>query len=133
MKTLILCIVSLYYTVTIRYLNNLQNQTSVIQLGWIIMLQKFNFLLKHKSRVQNKVMDALCRTLTLRPVLRVEVTGFDLLKRIYEFDENFGLTIQRLHIQIGSFPKGISYATPDVTKAFEFCMVKVWELIWVGE
>jgi len=43
---------------------------------WITFLQKFNFSLKHKVGVQNKVVNALSRQVSLLITFRSEIMGF---------------------------------------------------------
>ena len=58
---------------------------------WIEFLhtQKFPFVLKHKSKEQNKVADALSRRSALLTILNAETIGFEHLKDLYEDDEDF--------------------------------------------
>lgn len=52
-------------------------------------MQKFTFVLKHKSRRQNKVVDTLSWQATLLVTLVNEVTSFQCLKKLYIKDDNF--------------------------------------------
>jgi hypothetical protein len=45
--------------------------------------------LKYKSGIENKVVDALSRRVTLLSVMSVEVIGFDRLKEEYESCSEF--------------------------------------------
>ena len=56
---------------------------------WVEYLQSFTFLIKHKSRVTNKVDDALSRRHSLLTEMKVEVLGFDEMKELYDADPDF--------------------------------------------
>lgn len=57
---------------------------------WSEFLSPFHFVLKHKSEKQNKVADALSRRHALLSTLQVKVIGFEVLKDLYEDDEDLG-------------------------------------------
>jgi len=50
---------------------------------WIKYISEYSFVLKHKSRVESKVVDALSRTRYLPHTMQVEVLDFDKLKGAY--------------------------------------------------
>ena len=56
---------------------------------WVEYLQSFTFVIKHKSGVTNKVVDALSRKRSLLTEMKVEVLGFDEMKVLYDINPNF--------------------------------------------
>lgn len=56
----------------------------------VFYLQKFDFIIKHRSGQTNNVADALSRRRTIMTVLRTTVTAFDTIKDTYKEDEDFG-------------------------------------------
>ena len=55
---------------------------------WVEFLQVYNFTIKHKAGVQNVVADALSRKYTLLSSMQVKVVGFEILKDLYENDDD---------------------------------------------
>jgi hypothetical protein len=53
-------------------------------------LQQFEFVIRHKSGKENKVVDALSRRPHLLHMFSANVAGFDSLKTEYANDEDFG-------------------------------------------
>ncbi|GJU47931.1 ribonuclease H-like domain-containing protein [Tanacetum coccineum] len=67
---------SLYYFHTQRHLNK-------IHARWTSFLEKFYYVIKHKSGASNKVADALSRKTTLLVTISNEVVGSDSIKELY--------------------------------------------------
>ena len=57
---------------------------------WVEFLQSYNFTIKHKAGVHNVVVDALSRRYALVTSMQVQVVGFNVLKELYEEDDDFG-------------------------------------------
>lgn len=57
---------------------------------WAAYLERFNYLMVHKSGVTNKVADALSRRACLLTSFEAELPGMDQIKELYEEDEDFG-------------------------------------------
>nr|GEV95420.1 pentatricopeptide repeat-containing protein [Tanacetum cinerariifolium] len=57
---------------------------------WASFLEKFNYVIKHKSGASNKVADAVSRNTTLLVTISNEVVGFNSIKELYASDADFG-------------------------------------------
>ncbi|KAL5547313.1 hypothetical protein UlMin_007000 [Ulmus minor] len=88
---------------------------------WIMFLQRFSYVFKHKPGSNNQVADALSRRPSLLYVMHFEVVGFDNLQEEYVFDHDFGLIWEKCshkenaspyHIQQGFLFKGAQLYIP---------------------
>ena len=76
--------------------------------GWSTSKQK-NFIIKHKKRVANKVVDALSkRSLTIQET-RLESMGINAINDMYEGDEDFSKAFQVCKEMIGSYHSDFVY------------------------
>ena len=83
------------YHIVLKYLNT-QKKLNTRHAKWVSFLQGYNFVLKHKSRKQNQVADALSRRVVLLNIMEIEMVGFDAIKDLYESDSDFWEVIDRL-------------------------------------
>ncbi|KAJ4722861.1 RNA-directed DNA polymerase [Melia azedarach] len=72
----------------LKYINS-QHYLNKVHARWVSFMQKFTFILNHKSGQQNKVVDALSRRATLLVTLSNEIIGFEVVKEQYATDEDF--------------------------------------------
>ncbi|KAI0495115.1 hypothetical protein KFK09_025262 [Dendrobium nobile] len=68
---------------------NKQKHINRMHARWILFLQRFSFVLKHKSGPQNVVADALSRRHLLITQLQTELIGLECLKELYSTDPEF--------------------------------------------
>ena len=82
---------------------------------WIVFLQNFSYVFKHKAGSNNQVADALIRRPSLMSVMHFEVVGFENLHEEYVSDQDFRLIWEKCsnkenvapyHIQRGFLFKG---------------------------
>ena len=57
--------------------------------GHASYFEQLNFVISHKSGVDNKVPDTLSQRISLLVTLQSEIIGFDFLKELYEKNEDF--------------------------------------------
>jgi len=72
----------------LKYING-QHKLNTRHAKWVEFLQSYTFHIKHKPGVQNKVADALSRRYSLLNTLQVKIIGFDVVKELFESDEDF--------------------------------------------
>jgi len=58
---------------------------------WATYLERFNYIIVHKSGITNRVVDALSRRATLIVMFSNEILGFEQLKELYEHDADIGV------------------------------------------
>ncbi|PKU81321.1 RNA-directed DNA polymerase [Dendrobium catenatum] len=73
---------------TLQFINK-QKHINRMHARWILFLQRFLFVLKHKSGKQNVVADALSRRTLLLTQLQTEITVLECLKELYPTDTDF--------------------------------------------
>ena len=77
-------------------LKHLHQQDKVLprHARWVAYLERFTFVVKHKSGVINRVADALSRRNSLLVSMRVEIPGFDSFKELLITDPYFSIVLQ---------------------------------------
>ena len=50
---------------------------------WVLFLQQYTFILKHKFGKQNKVVNALSRRVLVLTIVENEVVGFEKIRSMY--------------------------------------------------
>ncbi|KAI0520448.1 hypothetical protein KFK09_007923 [Dendrobium nobile] len=68
---------------------NSQKTMNKMHARWLSFLQRFSFVLKHKSGTQNRVADALSRRTALLTRLQVDTPGLEALQDLYPTDPDF--------------------------------------------
>ena len=66
-----------------------QPKLNLKHVKWVEFLQSFTFVLKHISGQSNIVADALSRGLLIMQENRIQVSGFEHLRDLYEIDIDF--------------------------------------------
>ncbi|GKD97443.1 putative nucleotidyltransferase, ribonuclease H [Tanacetum coccineum] len=64
---------------------------------WLAFLEKFTFVVKHKTGVSNRVVDALSRRSGLLVTMRVDVPGLDVIRDMVAVDPYFLVVLQGVH------------------------------------
>ncbi|CAL9007289.1 unnamed protein product [Prunus brigantina] len=111
----------------LRFING-QHKLNRRHARWVEELQEYNFVIKHKAGIHNKVADALSRKVALLSVMQIRVEGFEQLQESYKGDKEFGEiwsecvqsnSVQDYHIQDGYLFKGSKLCIPD-------CSLRLW-------
>ena len=63
---------------------------------WVSFLQEYSFVIRHKSGVENKAADALSQVVYILSSMAIQVVGFDLLKRDYNYCKDFSIIYDAL-------------------------------------
>ena len=66
-----------------------QDKVSARHANWVAYLQRFTFVVKHKSGVTNRVADVLSRRKNLLTQMSIEVLGFESFIELFETDHIF--------------------------------------------
>ncbi|GJS98234.1 putative nucleotidyltransferase, ribonuclease H [Tanacetum coccineum] len=61
---------------------------------WLAFLEKFTFVVKHKTSVSNRVVDALSRRSGLLVTMHVDVPGLDVIRDMVTVDPYFSVVLQ---------------------------------------
>ncbi|KAJ9552872.1 hypothetical protein OSB04_016917 [Centaurea solstitialis] len=105
---------------SLRHLHS-QDKVSHKHGRWIAFLEKFTFVVKHKSGASNRVADALSRQSNMLVSMRVTVPGFDTLMEQLTVDPYFSVVLQDVQsgqnsdflIHDGFLFKGNQLCIPD--------------------
>ncbi|PKU74317.1 hypothetical protein MA16_Dca003520 [Dendrobium catenatum] len=68
---------------------NSQKTMNKMHARWLTFLQRFSFVLKHKSGAQNRVADALSRRTALLTKLQLEAPDLSSIQELYATDDDF--------------------------------------------
>ncbi|GJU49514.1 putative reverse transcriptase domain-containing protein, partial [Tanacetum coccineum] len=79
-----------------------QDKVSHKHRRWLAFLEKFTFVIKHKTDVSNRVSDALSRRSNLLVSMQVDVPGLDVIREQLTLDPYFSNVLQR--VQSGQKP-----------------------------
>jgi hypothetical protein len=93
-------------------LKHFRNQKHVDRMlpRWAAYLERFNYLIIHKSGATNRVVDALSWRACLLTSFEAELPGMEQIKDLYENDDDFG-QVWLKHLQ--GQPLGEEYAIHD--------------------
>ncbi|GJS50369.1 putative nucleotidyltransferase, ribonuclease H [Tanacetum coccineum] len=69
---------------------------------WLVFLEKFTFVVKHKTGVSNRAADALSRRSNLLISMQVDVPGLDVIREQFTMDPYFSNVLQG--VQLGQKP-----------------------------
>ena len=72
-----------------KYLSTQKQNRSDMHARWSACIEKFPYKLVHKSRQQNRVVDALSRGVTLMRTLSLQIVGVETLEELYVDDDDF--------------------------------------------
>ena len=78
---------------SLRHLHK-QDKVSSRHARWVAYLERFTYVVKHKSGVANHVVDALSRIHYLLVNMRVEVPGFETFHDLLDTDPYFSVVLQ---------------------------------------
>jgi len=67
----------------------IQKRTNKIHVKWVSYFEQINFVIRHKSELDNKVPDVLSQRVSLLISLQSEIISFEFMNELYEEDEDF--------------------------------------------
>ena len=73
-----------------------QDKVSARHANWVAYLQRFTFMVKHKSGVTNRVADALSIRKNMLTQMSIEVPGFDSFIELFEIDPYFSAIMAKV-------------------------------------
>ncbi|GKC98435.1 putative nucleotidyltransferase, ribonuclease H [Tanacetum coccineum] len=79
-----------------------QDKVSHKHVRWLAFLEKFTFVVKHKTGVSNRASDALSRRSSLLVTMQVDVSGLDVIRDMVAMDPYFFVVLQG--VQAGEKP-----------------------------
>ncbi|GJY82552.1 putative nucleotidyltransferase, ribonuclease H [Tanacetum coccineum] len=79
-----------------------QDKVSHNHVRWLAFLEKFTFVVKHKTGVSNRATDALSRRSSLLVTMQVDVSGLDVIRNMVVVDPYFFVVLQG--VQAGEKP-----------------------------
>ncbi|KAI0509958.1 hypothetical protein KFK09_010558 [Dendrobium nobile] len=101
---------------------NSQKTVHKMHARWTTFLQRFSFVLKHKSGVQNRVADALSRRAALVLRLQTELQGLQSIQDMYETDKDFAIPWAELSKHSAASFQDYSIAHDYLFKAGLLCI-----------
>ncbi|GJW19099.1 putative nucleotidyltransferase, ribonuclease H [Tanacetum coccineum] len=94
---------------------------------WLAFLEKFTFVVKHKTSVSNRATDALSRRSGLLVTMQVDVPGLDVIRNMVAVDPYFSVVLQGVQagekldffLHNGFLFKGNQLCIPDSSLRFQ--------------
>lgn len=77
----------------LKYINT-QKKLNTRHAKLVSFLSGYTFVLKHKSRKKNQVVDPLSKCTSLLITMATKVIGFDTIKTLYVADDDFWETVE---------------------------------------
>ena len=73
----------------LKYLSTHKQIRSYMHVRWSSYIEKFPYKLVHRSRQENRMVDALSRRVALMRTLSLEIVGLETLEKLYADDDDF--------------------------------------------